>query len=254
MADFAKRRRDLRFWNILVGTVHASSFVALLALTLTNLNIALTRPLWVDFGGALRVLGAAPLAATLLPFPVITALFHFFEAADFADYYRLALRVGVTPHRWIEYSITNGLMTWSVLVLAGVGNVPTLVAALLVNVTMQYFGFAHERENVGAQTTLAFVGWGFLPWLVLWFWALAYYAASAAEQPTFVGVAVVGSFLLSLTFVAPLIYRYRTKTPALEANYRTERAYLLLSLTAKLFLDWTVTVGNILEAHRGARA
>jgi len=246
MATFAEYRASLLRWNLAVGAVHLTSFLVLLAITLANLDRALERDLWFDFGGAVRVIARSPLAATLLPFPAITALFHFCEASGFASYYRYALIIGVTPHRWIEYSITNGLITWSVLALAGVGNVLVLAAAVLVNVTMQYFGFAHERENAGAQTTLAYLGWGFLPWLVLWLLPLAYYIGdAAAREPAYVGVAIIGTFLLSLTFPLPLVYRYYTASRDLEANYKTERAFLLLSLTAKLFLDWTVTIGNL---------
>lgn len=244
MATFEQRSRDLRWWNTAVGAVHSLSFVALLTITLLNLDRALTLPLWLDFGGEIRPLGRFPISATLLPFPLITALTHFAAAAGYGRYYYYALRVGVTWHRWVEYSITNGLMTWSVLALAGVGNVLILVAGVIVNVIMQYFGFAHERENVGAQTTLAFLWWGFLPWLVLWFLAFAYYfGATIAVAPFFVGLAVVGTWLLSFTFVLPLVYRYYTSSPALEANYKTDRAYQVASLTSKLFLDWTVLIG-----------
>jgi len=87
------------------------------------------------------------------------------------------------------------------------------------------------------------VWWGFVPWLPLWYVPIAYFLASPVTLPVFYPVAIFGTFVFSFAFVAPLVYRYYTTSPEIVANYNVERAYLVLSLTAKLFLDWTVTIG-----------
>lgn len=241
---FEAARRSLRFWSWLVVAVHTSSFVALLIITLlvaSPLNV----PLWIDFGGSITSLGSYPIAATLLPFPITTAIFHAAQALDVADYYRAAIVRGVTPHRWIEYSITNGLITWSIFVLAGAGNILLPVSGVLINVVMQYFGYLHECANTRGRRSLTLLLWGFVPYLPLWIVPLTYYFATAALVPLYYGVAIIGTFVLSLLFTAPLFWRYFTSKPELIANYQAERAFLLLSLTAKLYLDWAVTGGNL---------
>lgn len=240
-------KKSLRRWNLAVGAVHTTSFVVLLIITLSTLSRTLRLPLWTDFGASIAPLGLFPLAATLLPFPAITAIFHFAQAFGVCDYYQYALVRGVTPHRWLEYSITNGLMTFSVFVLAGAGNILLPLTGLVLNVVMQLFGYFHERANSTHQHSLGFLFYGFLPWLPLWFIPLAYYIAAATSLPIFYGVAIIGTFLGSIAFTFPLFWRYWTSDEPIEANYKAERAFLLLSLTLKLFLDWTVVIGNLVE-------
>jgi len=238
-------KRSLRTWNWAVAAVHGASFVALLIITLTSSAPLLSFPVWTDFGQVLTVLFTTPISATLLPFPFITSAFHVAAALGVADYYKFALVKGVTPHRWLEYMITNGLMTVSVFALAGAGNILLPITGLVLNVIMNYFGYVHELANTKRQRTLNFVWWGFAPWLPLWIIPLTYYFVAASTLPIYFGVAIVGTFLFSIGFVLPLFYRYSTSSPELVANYNTERAYLILSLTAKLFLDWTVTIGTL---------
>jgi hypothetical protein len=239
----------LRQWNTAVATVHFTSFLVLLVITLLNLDRALMLRLWTDFNGAIQDRGSFPIAASLLPFPALTALAHLAQLLDIASYFRLSLIDGVTPHRWVEYSVTNGFITWSIFTLSGAGNILTLVTALLLNVLMQLFGYLHERANSGVSVdkrSLTFLWLGFLPWLPLWITPLVSYSQLPANTPLYYGFAIIGSFVLSIGFTLPLFYRYLTRDPELIANYKTELAYLLLSLSAKLYLDWVVTVGNLL--------
>lgn len=239
--DLAK---SLRTWNWAVAGVHGTSFLVLLIITLTQLGSLLSFPVWTDFGQTINVLFTTPISATLLPFPFITACFHVAQALGVADYYRSSLVTGVTPHRWLEYMITNGLMTVSVFALSGAGNIMLPVTGILLNILMNLFGYLHEMLNSKRQRSLALVWWGFVPWLPLWYIPITYYLSSPVSLPVFYPVAIFGTFAFSFAFVAPLIYRYTTSSPDIVANYNVERAYLVLSLTAKLFLDWTVTIGS----------
>jgi len=237
---------SLRIWSWVVAGINIASFIALLVITLTVLT-PVPVPLWVDFGGVISSIGSYPLSGTLLPFPLITGLFHVAQALNIFDYYRYALIKGVTTHRWVEYGITNSLISVSIFALSGVGNILLLVGSVLVNISMQYFGYLHERANSNRQKTLSILWWGFVPWLWLWFIPLTYYFVQASSLPTYVGVAIIGSFVLSIVFTLPLFWRYTTDQSELYANYMVERNYLILSVTAKLFLDWTVVIGVLLQ-------
>lgn len=244
--------RRLRTWNYLVAAVHFSSFVALTIISYLNLATAKRVRLWTDYDGAtLSVIADYPLFATLLPFPAITALFHLLAAWNVDSYYREVLVRGVNRLRWIEYAITNSLITVSLFGIVGAGDVYLFVAGILSNIAMQYFGYAHEEANhpLNRRPTLLPLLTGFLPFFAIWIPTLAYHIADISAAPAFEVVAVFGSLVFALLFVIPLLIRYRTrasKEVELQANYNEELFYIILSLTAKLFLDWTVTIDTLL--------
>lgn len=241
----AWRKRVLRNLNIAVGVVHTTSFYTLLVITLLNLNTLLRLPIWIDYNADIAVVSHFPISATLLPFPFITGSFHFAEAIGVCDYYRRVLVLGVTPHRWIEYTVTNGLMTWSLFLLAGAGNLWLLIGSLFLNALMQYFGYLQELYNSARQRTLVPLLLGFVPWSVLWLVTFVYFARLDGPVPAYFYVAIIGSFVWSIAFTIPLFYRYFTSDDDEEANFKVEVMYGTLSLTAKLWLDWTVTGGNL---------
>jgi hypothetical protein len=244
-----KYKSALRNWNIAPIIVQLISFIALLAISLSDLSGARRVGLWIDVerGASIRSLGTYPIFATLVPFPAITAIFHLLALLNVDNYYKEVETRGVNRLRWIEYAITNGLMTFSLCTLAGAGGVVLLVASVLANLIMQYFGYLHEYYNHPAGSepkTLWYLIAGFVPWIQIWVTVLTYYGLNFDTATTSDGVAIIGSLVLSLTFVIPLVWRYR-KQPTAKNNYRMEVFYIILSLTAKLFLDWTVIIGTL---------
>ena len=247
-------RTALRNWNLFVALVHTSSFIALTLISFLRLaNTPLTRivQLW-DIGILVPGVGASvgqfPIFATLIPFPLITAGFHVLAAANVGDYYREVLRDGLNRLRWIEYGITNGLMSWSVLFLAGDGaNYWVAIACVVSNFIMQLFGYLYERSDTDPRKrSLWYIAIGFLPWFFNWTWTFIYYGNRANSALLSDGFAVIGTFVWSLAFVVPLVYRkYTSNRSILRANYYVELAYVMLSLSAKLWLDWAATVGNL---------
>lgn len=227
--------QKLFYWNVAVACVHLSSFVALTIISFVNLDKAR----YVALGAT----GSYPIFATLLPFPLITGVFHIATAANVDSYYHSVLVLGVNRLRWIEYGITNGLMTWSVLAIAGAGaaSVYLPVMGVLANFSMQYHGYLFEQFRAKNGTVL----WmGFLPWIVIWVPTLGYYFARISTALLYDGFAILGTFAFSIAFVVPLWYRQAKGDTATEL-YNVELAYIWLSLTAKLWLDWTMTIGNL---------
>lgn len=241
---------SLRNYNIAVACVHASSFVALLIISIVNYDQARqSRQFYIDYPQ--REAGTYRLFYTLLPFPFITAIAHALAAAGAFNYYEDVLVGGVNALRWVEYSITNGLMTFSIAALVGYTDVTSLLLLLVANVLMQACGYAHELSNRVKRGTLFYLAVGFLPWIYKWTLSVLFLHTQQGDEVfDYDYVAVYGALGLSLTFVAPLVYKYTQlgKSANLETlNYRVEVAYLLLSLTAKLFLDWTITIGNLVH-------
>lgn len=244
---------QLKIWNWIAVAVNGISFVALTIITLASLCKARHVNLWLDVanGTVIRSLGSYPLFATLLPFPFITAVFHAIALFTFRSYSTEVLQFGQNRLRWIEYSITNGLMTFSLLALAGGGNVVVLVVNVLANIVMQYFGYLHEDLNhtkpdkATPRRTLRYLLVGFVPWLQIWLSVLTYFGVNFGSATTSDKVAILGSLFISLLFVLPLLlFKGRT----LSENFQAERLYIILSFTAKLFLDWTIVGGTLAEA------
>lgn len=240
-------RTRLRNWNIAVAIVQTVSFIALLVLSLVYSDKAREVSIWIDTGRGtiIQQLASYRLYVTLLPFPIITAAFHVLALLMKDKYYDDVLVRGQNLLRWIEYMITNGLMTFSLCTLVGAGGVVLLVVNLIGNIIMQSFGYLHESRVHGrGKRTLAYIGFGFLPWLQNWVTIFTYYGLNIGSLRISEHLAVVGSFLLSLTFVYPLLAIYWQ--PHTTKNFFTlERTYIILSLTAKLYLDWILVSGTI---------
>lgn len=247
-----------RNWELAAIIVNLVSFVALSIIYVSTLSTQRTVDYWTDYGGVVVQRLTLPIATTLLPFPLLTATAHAFAYFDFDGKFSRVIYDGVNRVRWIEYAITNGFITVSLLTLVGAGNIYLIVAGVLSNVVMNYFGYEHERANHPSQSTptLRYLLAGFVPFFVIWTPTLAYQIARQSVSKTYETVAVYGSLVFALSFVLPLVLRYRrvlrdaryaSKSNAYGANYRMQIFYTLLSMTAKIFLDWTVTIGNLVD-------
>jgi len=245
-------KEELKWWNVLVIVVHFSSFIALALISFIRLSITSeTRfvNIWITSvfdPGPSGYIGSYPIFATLIPFPFITAIFHILAAFGVDKYYRNVLQYGTNRLRWIEYSITNGLMSWSLVFIAGNGgNLFIAIAAVLSNFFMQYCGYLHEKSK---DRNIWLLLLGFVPWILNWTFVLLLYFTRLVNDGALLsdGFGIMGSFVWSLAFVAPLIYRKYTRNKSvLRINYNTELAYILLSLSAKIWLDWAITIGNL---------
>lgn len=238
---------SLKRWNLFVVFVHTSSFIALTIIAIVNSATNRRVDMYVTLGSTVYNFGSYPIAATLIPFPAITAIFHLLAASNVQNYYKDVLIRGKNSLRWLEYSITNGLMSWSLTFIAGNGaHVLLAVTCVLSNFVMQYFGYLHEKSRKMLAIWLGFIPWGY-NWAVV----LIYFGARLRLESVSVSdsLAIFGSLVWSLCFVAPLVYRYFSVTKSREeqvrVNYMVELAYIMLSLSAKLWLDWTITIGNL---------
>ena len=248
--------KSMKTFNLIVAIVHTTSFVALLILSLVNLERVRIVRSWIEInrGDTIQQIGEYPLFATLLPFPAITAIFHIMAYLNVDNYYYSVLTNNINRLRWIEYGITNGLITISLCFLVGCGNVVTVIVLVFCYFLMQCFGYLHEKFNSqlsNQEKSMRYLLIGFLPWIQIWAVIFTYYGLNMMDtSPLYESFAVFGSFFLSLLFVFPLVWRYYKKTNAnndKQFNYTTEIMYIILSLTAKLYLDWTVTIGNLVE-------
>lgn len=269
-------------WHVFAAVLHGGSFLALLILYFVLGENALQGILvsdTFDFDEkqvVLEKLDEYDLALVLLPMPALTSLFHIIQAVlsrdtsmyqglregnwieKLQDRYLSAVKRGVNAIRWLEYSITAGLMTWIITQLSGITNVYLAVLLAAVgNVTLQCHGYMHERLFMDNE--LAYKNWnnwipfinGSVIFLAQWAILGAYFGTNVAASgvsnvPWFVYVSFFGLFFSFLGF--PLVQIcYARRWLGIKNWFRYEWYFIVLSIVSKLFLDWTLFAGIITE-------
>lgn len=160
--NFWKNPSNLKKYNLAALCVHGLSFLGQIVLTIlysTIYSVDFFSVLTTDFliydptkGGffvnLVSLKNYNPLWV-LVWFPLITCLFHSLVITKFfyPRYVYSVVILGMNPLRWVEYSITAGLMTWVIAIQSGVTNVIILTLLIGGNITMNLLGLYHERVN-----------------------------------------------------------------------------------------------------------
>jgi hypothetical protein len=246
-----RRIARLRWYNLVMGLLHAAQGAVILALA-------------NDF--ALPVFGTFMSGPPGLEPPVIDPLFDlrigwaiaaFVFISAFAHlalvtspgfrWYRRNLEQGRNDARWIEYSVSASIMVVLIAMLTGIGDAAALIALFGVNASMIFFGLVQERYAGPGGSLLPF--WlgciaGAVPWI-----AIAVYLTTpgnTSTPPAFVVGIFVSLFIFFNVFALNMWLQYRRIGP--WRNYLVgESAYILLSLTAKSALAWQVFFPTLLD-------
>lgn len=273
-------QKSIRRCNIAAGLLHGVSFIAALTLTIIFLDQSISTELRTDYkiydaNATLSTGGTQPdssgpfsvLCASLgfyklswvnIAFPLITSLFHLviaFNPEINRRYSKYVLRDGINPYRWIEYSITASIMAWVIGQLSGITNVFLLVVLILVNVAMQYQGYIQEVVNVGRKRADGFfyspIVIGFVLFAAQWLPIFVYFfaaitsdrPATAEQVPWFVYSIILGLFFQFAAFGLVMVFHYTGSPKWFKSHYNNEVAYIVLSFTSKVFLDWNLLIG-----------
>jgi hypothetical protein len=184
-------------------------------------------------------------------FLLLAAIDHLGVGTIFRRKYEAGITQGVNPFRWWEYSISASLMVVLIAMLAGVSELTALVMMFGANAAMIFFGLIMEQSNIGVRP----VRWspfvygcivGLVPWIgiVIQFWLSS---GDGDGVPGFVYVIFVTLFLLFNGFALNMWLAYRGKGKFANPLF-AEKAYLVLSITAKSALAWQVYGGSLAGA------
>lgn len=255
-----KNEKQLTLWylNVAASVIHCCSFIAALIMSIVYAPQSFQAELTTDFRyhngftfqTQLQSLGSYSLIWVDLPFPAVTAIFHAviaFSPSVWTYYVEriLTVKTRTSPSilRWLEYSITASLMTWVILQLAGVTNILTLiVVGVLANIALQWQGYLQEHLKRKSWVP-TIIGW--IIFTGQWIIILTYFfnTISSSGAPWFVYTIVIGLFVMFLIF-GLIQLTHMMKWPAFMASsYAQEIAYLIMSLTSKLFLTWNLLIG-----------
>lgn len=184
------------------------------------------------------------------------------ERVQLFPYYSNVFSTGSNPLRWIEYSITAGVMTWIVASLSGYSNAFGLALIFFCNIWMQLSGYSFEQDNLGFKWPLTDrkvpnrrrVDWyhfieGFIPFIIIWAIILTYFfvalASDSKEVPVFVWFAIFGILALYCLFPLNMVLHYTQIFPWIDKNSNYELTWIFLSITAKSFLYYTLLIGSV---------
>lgn len=247
--------RGLRLFNGLMVPVHFLQGVLMLVLS-TDYSLPVTTAFLEYDKSAGRLvtdentlfdLRLGPLVASFL---FISALAHLaVTLPGVYQWYERNLRRGINYARWFEYSLSASVMIVVIGMLVGVYELGALILIFTVNAAMIFFGLVMEEMNLGRTR----VNWtpfilgcvmGIVPWVVITLYLVAPATRSIGDVPTFVYGIYVSLFLFFNVFAVNMWLQYRGIGP--WRNYIFgERAYILLSLTAKSALAWQVFAGTL---------
>ena len=243
--ELERRLGRLRFWNLGVGLVLAVEAVAIALLT-NGFTLPVTATYMSGPPGTpaeLTTLFDVPLGWGVFAFVAISALALFTIASPGVfSWYKRNLLQDRNYGRWIEYFFSSSLMIVLISMITGVSDIAALLAIFGVNASMILFGLLMEKyETPGKPSWLSF--WfgsfaGIIPWIVVAIYVLTP-GVDGPAPPGFVYGIVISLFLFFNVFAINMWLQYH-KVGKWREYLFGEKAYIILSLTAKSLLAWWV--------------
>lgn len=182
-------------------------------------------------------------------FLLLSGLFLLGSAYVWRKKYEKELKNGVSPFRWIEYSITSSLMVVVIAMLCGIYDLSSLVLLFSLNACMIFFGWVMELHNQNTEK----VNWtsyifgcfaGLVPWIVMGLYFYNAISSIGDGVPTFVYWIFFTLFAFFNIFAFNMILQYK-KVGKWKDYIYGERVYVTLSLVAKALLAWQVWGGTM---------
>lgn len=246
--------RNLRFWNLGVGSLHLLQAVLILALS-NGFAIAVVADVQTGPPGSDLVVGKTffeiSFAIGIALFLGLAALDHLLMATPgVVGWYERNLRNKINYARWVEYSISASVMVVLIALLTGITNLYAVIAIFAVNAAMIWFGLLMERVNQDKERP----DWwpfifgamaGAVPWIAITI-AIVVSSTEGDGVPGFVYGIFVSLFVLFNCFAVNQVLQYRKRGRFADYLYG-EKVYIVLSLVAKTALAWQVFAGTLAD-------
>ncbi len=246
---------NLRVFNGAMALLHLLQGILILVLA-SDFSVQLSTTFLVFDDSVERLvpqmkdIGDIPLAPLLAAFVFVSAAAHTFTVLPGVyPWYKRNLDRGINYQRWHEYAISASIMIVAIALLVGIYDLPSLILLFAVNAGMIYCGLLMELHNQTTERTnwSAFIigcVLGAVPWVVISLYLFAPSTRSIGDVPTFVYGIYVSLFIWFNLFAVNMFLQYRKIGP--WRNYVFgEKAYIVLSLTAKSALAWQVFAGTL---------
>ncbi len=242
----------IRLYNLLVGLVHLAQAIAIFVLS-NDFSLPVTASFMAGPPGSAlsprETLFNIPIGPAVGTFLLLAAIDHLLMAAPgIWPWYRANLERKINYARWWEYSASASIMIVLIALVTGVSDIGAVIAVFGANAAMIFFGMVMEimnrdRERVNWTPFLFGCVAGIVPWIVI-----AYQFIGAINRsvgpPGFVYGIVISLFVLFNSFAVNMVLQYRKRGPWRDYLFG-EKAYILLSLTAKTLLAWQIFANTL---------
>lgn len=249
--------KRLRIFNTVMAPVHFTQGVIVLLLS-TDFSLPVTTS-FLRFDESTEKLVEDPNTLGDLRLAPLVALFLFLSGAAHLvltlpvvnDWYNRNLARGINYARWVEYAVSASVMIVVIAMLTGVYDLGSLIMLFVLNATMISFGLVMEIQNKGRAKED--VNWtpfwlgsavGAVPWIIIGLYLFAPATRSVGDVPTFV-YGIFGSLFIFFNVFAINMFLQYKKIGRWRDYLHGERAYIVLSLTAKSALAWQVFFGTL---------
>lgn len=248
-------KQSLQKLNIVAGVFH--SVLAFVVLYFSNsFSLPVTASYLAGPPGSVLtepvVLFNVRIGFAVALFLAFSALFHFLVASKvFLKRYVAGLNNKINVFRWVEYSASSTLMIVLIAQITGISDYGALLAIAGVNASMILFGWLQEKyESPGSGGWLPFIFGciaGIIPWFIILIAVISPSSPSDATPPVFVYGIIISIFMLFNSFAYIQYKQYQAK--GTWKNYlRGERAYILLSFTAKAALAIQIFANTLMPS------
>ncbi len=251
--DPQPKYQQLRRRNVLFGTLHLMSGIAMVALAndftlpvsttyLDGIPGGTIDPARLDTPIDIR-LGWATAA-----FLFMSAIAHFVIAAPGVNaVYNRELERGQNRFRWVEYSLSSSHMIVLIAMLTGISDAAALLAIAGANAAMILFGWLMETTNdVRGDTTITWTPFWFgciagaVPWVAIGI----YLFGPGSGVPNFVYGIFFSLFVFFNCFAVNQALQY-SRVGKWKDYLFGERVYITLSITAKSILAWQIFANTL---------
>jgi hypothetical protein len=182
-------------------------------------------------------------------FLLLSAVAHFYLSTVGYPKYVKNLKMGMNPVRFYEYALSSSLMLVLIGMLVGLWDLGALIVVFGINATMNLFGIMMEKYNQFTEKTdwTAFIYGcfaGFVPWIAIVLYFVGAVNSGDAKPPTFVYFIIPTIFVFFNIFALNMVLQYK-KVGRWKDYLFGERFYIILSLSAKTVLAWTIFAGTL---------
>jgi len=242
----------LKRLNLIAALLHFVQGIAILVLS-NDFALPVTSFYWndapnnrLDISRLDRVFDV-PIAWAAAVFLFLSAFFHLIVATVGRSKYESEIQAEQNRFRWVEYSISSTVMILAICLVFGIGDIAGLLGIAGTNAAMILFGWIMEVVNKPGQKVWWTPFWfGCIAGIVPWIGLLFYLLGPGSDMPGFVYGIFISIFIFFNLFALNQYLQYR-KVGKWASYIYGERAYLILSLTAKSALAWQL-FGNTLSS------
>jgi Heliorhodopsin len=241
--------RRLRIFNVVVGLIHLAQAAVILAVSNDfELPVLATLPTGPPGGyePALDELFSYPLGPAVALFLLLAAVDHLLVAAPgVVGWYERNLMRQRNYVRWIEYSVSASLMAVLIASLVGINDIAAIIAIFFANGAMILFGLLMEKHQTTENTDWTAYWFGCVVGAAPWI-AIGVYLFGSDGAPGFVYGIFASLLVLFFSFAVNMYLQYKRVGPWRDYLFG-ERAYIVLSLTAKSLLAWQVFANTLIS-------